>query len=70
MVTTVLLFFKGVNNNDIDSSKRPDPAPLTQQCPGGRHVRPDQFHTVFDPPPSFSENYVSLFFIMRMVEYM
>ena len=36
-------FFKGVNNNDIDSSKRPDPAPLAQQCPGERHVRPDQF---------------------------
>ena len=36
-------FFKGVNNNDIDSSKRPDFAPPAQQCPGERHVRPDQF---------------------------
>ena len=36
-------FFKGVNNNDIDSSKRPDFAPLAQQCPGERQVRPDQF---------------------------
>ena len=36
-------FFKGVNNNDIDSSKRPDFAPLAQQYPGERHVRPYQF---------------------------
>lgn len=28
MVTTLLLFFKGVNNNDIDSFQRPNPAPL------------------------------------------
>ena len=28
MLTSLLFFFKGVNNNDIDSSKRPDPAPL------------------------------------------
>ena len=27
MVTTLLFFFKGANNNDIDSSKRPDFAP-------------------------------------------
>ena len=36
-------FFKGANNNDIDSSKRPDFAPLAQQCPGERHARSDQF---------------------------
>ena len=36
-------FFKGVNNNDIDSSKRLDFAPKAQQCPGERQVRPDQF---------------------------
>ena len=43
MVATLLFFFKGVNNNDIDFSKRPDFAPLAQQCPGERHARSDQF---------------------------
>ena len=28
----------------------------------------DKFQTVFDPPPSFSENYVAII-IMDMVEY-
>ena len=28
------------------------------------------FQTAFDPPPSFSEDYVAIFFIMDMVAYM
>ena len=62
MVTTLLFFFKGANNNDIDSSKRPDFAPLAQQCPGERHVRPDQFHTVFDPPLIFGKLCFNFFY--------
>ena len=56
-------FFKGVNNNDIDSSKRINPAPLAQQCPGERHIRPDQFHTVFDPPPPHFRKIMFQFFL-------
>ena len=29
-----------------------------------------KFQTAFPPPPSFSENYIAIFFIMDMVAYM
>ena len=37
----------------------------------GKMAAPNRiFQTAFDPPPSFSENYVPIFFIMDMVVYM
>ena len=37
----------------------------------GRMAAPNRiFQTAFDPPPSFSENYVPIFFIMDMVKNM
>ena len=71
MVTTLLLFFKGVNNNDIDSSQRPNPAPLHWPNNALESATLDQISSIrsLTPPLIFGKLCFN-FFIMYMVEYM
>ena len=63
MVTTLLFLQRCQQQwHRLFQETRPCSTALAQQCPGGRHVRPDQFHTVFDPAPHFRKIMFQFFY--------